>query len=360
MIYTMIDYKFIQTSNNDFQRKLQERVNDYFARNEIVRKADKSMFWKTFFAFGFYALVYVVILFGSISNLGVYFFLWVLLGLGHTFIGICVMHDKVHGAYTNNKFVSFLLEIPILLIGVDSKIWSIEHNIIHHNYTNVNGIDPDINPRFFFRFSKDQPKRWFHRFQHVYATFLYGLLTIEWITLKDFNTVRKFYSLGFLKTGWEAAFLTLQILIKKLVFFAVFLIIPLLVLPFPNYLILLMFLTMVVVSGIVMTIIFQLAHVVPNVEFADVDRDKQVNWHLHQMRTTSNFAMNNKVLTFFLGGLNFQIEHHLFPDVCHVHYQSLSKIVQNTAREFDYPYHSNSTFLVAIRKHYSLLKELGK
>jgi linoleoyl-CoA desaturase len=109
-----------------------------------------------------------------------------------------------------------------------------------------------------------------------------------------------------------------------------------------------------------MTIIFQLAHVVPNVEFADVDRDEQVNWHLHQMRTTSNFAMNNKVLTFFLGGLNFQIEHHLFPDVCHVHYQSLSKIVQYTARECDYPYHSNSTFLVAIRKHYSLLKELGK
>ena len=356
----MIDYKFLQTSDNDFQRKLQERVNDYFARNEIVRKADISMLWKTFFAVGFYALVYVVILFGSISNLGVYFLLWVLLGLGHTFIGICVMHDKVHGAYTKNKFASFLLEIPILLIGVESKIWSIEHNIIHHNYTNVNGIDQDINPRFFFRFSKDQPKRSFHRFQHVYATFLYGLLIIEWITWKDFVKVRKYYCMGFLTTVLETVLLTLQILIKKLVFFAVFLIIPLMVLPLPNYLIVLMFLTMVFVSGVTMTIIFQLAHVVPNVEFGDVDRDEQVNWHLHQMRTTSNFAMNNKVITFFLGGLNFQIEHHLFPDVCHVHYQSLSEIVQYTARECDYPYHSNSTFFIAIRNHYTMLKELGR
>jgi linoleoyl-CoA desaturase len=356
----MFDYKFIQTSDNDFQRKLQERVNDYFAKNKIVRKADKSMIWKTFFSMGFYVLVYVVILFGSISNIGVHFFFWGLLGLGQTFIGMCVMHDKVHGAYTKNKFASFLLEIPILLIGVESKIWCIEHNIIHHNYTNVNGIDQDINPRFFFRFSKDQPKRWFHRFQHIYATFLYGLMVIEWITWKDFLKVRKYYSMGLLKTGWETVWLTLQILVKKLVFFTVFLVIPLLVLPLPNYLIVIMFLTMVVVSGVTMTIIFQLAHVVPNVEFADVDRGEQVNWHLHQLRTTSNFAMNNKVITFFLGGLNFQIEHHLFPDVCHVHYQSLSKIVQHTAKECEYPYHFNDTFFNAVLNHYSMLKELGK
>lgn len=356
----MIDYRFIQTTDNVFQRKLQDRVNDYFAKNGLVRKADPLMIWKTVFAFAFYVFIYTLILSGTTSDLGILFFLWASLGLGQTFIGMCVMHDKVHGAYTRNKLASILLEIPIILIGVESKIWAIEHNIIHHNYTNVNGIDQDINPRFFFRFSKDQPKYWFHRFQHIYATFLYGSLIIEWITVKDFIKAIKYYRMGFLKTKKETAILMFQILVKKLFFFMVFLVIPLLILPFPAYQIVLMFVTMVVVSGIVMTIVFQLAHVVDNVEFSDINRKETGDWYMHQMCTTANFSMNNKVIAYFLGGLNFQIEHHLFPDVCHVHYPSLSQIVQLTAKEFDYPYHSNSTILEALRKHYGLLKELGK
>ena len=356
----MIDYKFIKTTETEFQRKLQRSVNDYFVKNGIDRKANPSMLRKTVFAFTFYALVYFLLLSGTIDNLWILYVLWAMLGLGQTFIGMCVMHDKVHGAYTKSNMMDFLLEIPILLIGVESRIWAIEHNIIHHNYTNVSGIDQDIHPRYFFRFSKDQPKRWFHRFQHLYATFLYGLLIIEWITVKDFVKVRKYYRLGFLKTGREVIFLTLQIILKKLVFFAVFLFIPMGIMPFPAYLVVLMFLTMVVVSGVTMTVVFQLAHVVPNVEFTDVKHPQSVDWYEHQMRTTANFAMNNKVITYFLGGLNFQIEHHLFPDICHVHYPAISPIVQVVAKEFNYPYHSNTTILEAINKHYKLLMDMGK
>lgn len=356
----MIDYKFTRTTETDFQRTLKKYVNEYFIENGIDKKANHTMVFKTFVAFSFYSIVYSVIVSGVITNIWCLFTLWAMLGLGQSFLGMSVMHDKVHGAYTKNKTLSLLLEIPITLIGLESKIWAIEHNIIHHTYTNVNGIDQDIHPRYLFRFSKHQPKRWFHRFQHVYASFLYGLLTIEWVTYKDYVKVFKYYRLRFIKTSWEATILAFQILIKKMIFFLVFLIIPLWVMPYPAYLIAWMFLTMAVVSGITMTIVFQLAHVVDNVDFTDSNNKEHVNWYEHQMRTTANFAMNNKVITYFLGGLNFQIEHHLFPDICHTHYPAISKIVQSTAKEYSYPYHVNATITKAISNHYGLLRTLGK
>ncbi len=356
----MIDFKFTQTTETEFKRTLKKSVNEYFAKNGIDKKANHLMISKTLIAFSFYSIVYFFILSGIISNLWFLFTLWAMLGLGQSFVGMSVMHDKVHGAYTKNKTLSLLLEIPITLIGLESRIWAIEHNIIHHTFTNVNGIDQDIHPRYLFRFSMHQPKRWFHRFQHLYASFLYGLLTIEWVTYKDFVKVLKYYQLGFIKTSWEATLQAFLILIKKMIFFVVFLLIPLWIMPYPAYLITLMFLTMVVVSGISMTIVFQLAHVVDNVDFADSKEQEPIDWYLHQMSTTANFATNNKVITYFLGGLNFQIEHHLFPDICHVHYPAISKIVESTAKEYSYPYIVNETFMDAINKHFRLLKNLGK
>lgn len=356
-----IDYKFSKLDNSEFVKILHSRVNDYFSMNAISRKANTSMIAKTVIVFGFYLVVYLIILFTGIQSVAILFVLWGLLGLGQTLVGLCIMHDKVHKAYLNNKFINILLEIPIIAIGVESDIWKIEHNYMHHNYTNIDGLDQDIHPRFIFRFSRHQPKKWFHRYQHIYAVFFYGFLIIEWITIKDFLKVFKYLKMGFIKSNAEAGRLALKILVKKSIFYVIFLIIPLQMLPFPAYIVVGMFLTMLVIAGIAMTIIFQTAHVVPHTEFVNnTEQSVKDNWHIHQLKTTSNFANENKFITYFFGGLNFQIEHHLFPGICHVHYPEVAKIVRATSQEFGIPYYTYRTFGEAVVNHFKMLKSLGK
>lgn len=353
--------KYSKSVNADFSVTLNKRVSTYFRENGISSEAGPSMVGKTVLLLGVYSLLYIAAISNHISSLSFLFVLWGLMGLVQSFIGMSIMHDTVHGAYTKNKIYQALLQIPIILIGVEPKIWHIEHNVLHHNYPNVEGIDQDINPRVLFRFTKHQPRHWHHRFQHVYATFLYGLLVIEWLTVKDFMKAFRFYRMGYIPTQIEAIYLAITIFIKKLIFFLVFLVIPLKVLSIDPFLIVGMFLTMLIVAGISLTIVFQLAHVVPECKTEkDGNALQNQSWHDHQMQTTANFAHDNKLLTYLIGGLNYQVEHHLFPTICHSHYPELSKIVKQTAAEFGNPYYYEETFIGAIRSHYKLLKNLGK
>ena len=122
-----------------------------------------------------------------------------------------------------------------------------------------------------------------------------------------------------------------------------------------------MLLIKLVVAGFVMTIVFQTAHVVPNCEFVYPSSEEiRTSWHRHQLNTTANFAQKNKIVTYLLGGLNFQIEHHLFPSICHVYYPEISKILKETAVEFNLPYHENNSIWSTIALHYSMLKKLGR
>lgn len=301
-----------------------------------------------------------MILSGMIESAAGIFFFWGLLGLGQSFLGMCVMHDAVHGAFTKRRMIRFLLGIPITAIGVEEKIWRIEHNILHHTYPNVDGIDQDIHPRFVFRFTKDQPRKWFHAYQHIYACFFYCFLIIEWLTIKDFLKVLRFYKLRFFKTKKEAARVVIVVLFKKFLFYVLFLLIPLYILPFATAQIVMMFFTMLAVAGLVMTVVFQLAHVAGNC--GSVARNESLsekNWHVYQLETTCNFAHNNRLLSYLIGGLNYQIEHHLFPQICHSHYPDIAKIVRQTAQDFGFPYHYEAAFLSAVMNHFRHLKAMG-
>ncbi len=352
---------YSKSVDQEFSKTLNSRVKSYFKDRGIDPKAEQTMVVKSLVLFGMYLAIYLLILFGGISNLPILFFLWALLGLGQSFIGMSIMHDTVHGAYTNNRLVTILLQVPIIAVGVEPIIWNIEHNVLHHTYPNVEGIDQDIHPRFVFRFSQHQPLKWYHSYQHIYATFIYGLLIIEWITVKDFMKVIKYHRMRFFKSYQQSSSVALIILVKKLLFYGVFLVIPIYLLPFSPILIVAMFLTMLVVAGISMTIVFQLAHVVATSHFEDNSSNLATkNWHVHQLETTCDFAHQNNLLSYLIGGLNFQIEHHLFPHICHVHYPAIAEIVQQTAAEFGVTYHYKRTFWGAIKAHYGHLRKLGK
>ena len=356
----MIRYKFSKEVNQEFSKTLRVRVSGYFKRNNISRKANTLMVNKVIFASLVYFAIYGLMMFANISSLPLMFLLYMLLGLGQTFIGTSVMHDVLHGSFSKNKWVNALMHIPIVAIGVEPTVWRIQHNVLHHTYTNIDDADEDIASRYVLRMTENQPRKWFHSFQHYYVTFFYSLLTIIWVTVKDFIKLKGYAQAGLVTTK-EAFFAVLKVLGTRIVYYGMFLVAPAYFLDYTFVQVFLMFISMLLVSGLLLSIIFQMAHVVQ--DCVAIQQDEELikeNWYVHQLMTTSNFAIHNKYITYFIGGLNYQVEHHLFPDVCHVHYPELSKIVKETAEEYGIPYHCQSTFGLALASHYKHLKDLGQ
>jgi linoleoyl-CoA desaturase len=337
-------------------------VNDYFQTNELNQNANGEMITKTVLMLLFYIAPLGVILFAGLSNLYVLFGLWMIMGVGKSLIGMSVMHDNLHGSYTKKKWVSeFVGALSTWSIGIDPAIWKIQHNVLHHTYTNIDHADEDIESRYIFRFTPNQPRRWFHRFQHLYAPVFYSLLTFIWIIAKDFIKLFNYKSKGLIKPGHNFTKHVMTIVARKVFYVAVFLVAPTFMLPYSFGIVFLMFLSMHLVAGLILSLVFQPAHVVPTSSFTETEEVMiEENWQVHQLLTTSNFGMNSRLLSWLIGGLNFQVEHHLFPNICHVHYPKLAKIVQKTAAEFNIPYYAQKSFGAAVMNHFIMLRDLGR
>lgn len=277
-------------------------------------------------------------------------------------IGMGVMHDAIHGSYSKHKKVNTLLGYTFNLIGANSSVWKIQHNVLHHTYTNIDHADDDLNAPFFLRFSPHAKHYWLHRFQHIYIWFFYGISTISWVTTKDFVRLKRYRNMGFLAKKGEFNKILAAMIGWKLLYYSYALIIPMIMLPMSWWIVLLGFVGMHFVTGLLVSIVFQVAHIMPQNEFPLPDKDGNMenNWYRHQFETTVNFSPNSNILFWFIGGLNHQIEHHVLPDVCHIHYKKLTPIVMETAKEFDMPYHVKSSFIRAIRDHVQMLRNLGK
>lgn len=357
----MIRYKFSSQLDKEFSQTLITRVNAYFSDNQLDKNGNAHMAIKSVAAISLYLIPFAIVLTAGITNLPILFALWMTMGLGKAFIGTSVMHDALHGSYSNKKYVNTLMGISAFIVGVNPAMWKIQHNVLHHTYTNIEGGDEDIKPRFVMRFSPHQPRKWFHRYQFIYAGILYSITTFLWVVIKDFDKLITYKMDGIVKPGKEFYGHLSVIIVQKILYFIVFLGLPIVLLPFSGWLVFLMFLSMHMISGFVLTTVFQLAHVVPTSEFVMQDEENiEQNRLVHQLLTTSNFAMSNRALSWFIGGLNFQIEHHLFPNICHVHYHKIARIVQQTTKEFELPYYAQKSFLGAIKNHFSMLRTLGR
>lgn len=357
----MIRYKFSKDLNKEFSAELKKRVTAYFKDNGINRSGNPEMTGKALFAFTVYITSYLVMLLGGFTSIPLLFLLWTLVSMGYVFLGTSVMHDALHGTYSKRRSVNNLMGATAMLIGIDSSIWKIQHNVFHHTYTNIEHADEDINPRYFLRFSPNQPRRWFHHYQHIYAVFFYGVTTLMWATIKDFVKVYDYRKREVIKKGREFRVQLGGMIIRKVLYHIVFLVLPIIFLDVSPWIVVLMFIYMHFVTGVLLSLIFQTAHVMPSSEFLMQDEPKvEQNWQVHQISTTSNYAMKNKLFAWLFGGLNFQVEHHLFPDICHIHYPHISKLVKQTATEYDLPYHAEKSFGSAIVNHFRLLRKLGR
>jgi len=345
----------------DFHKVLRKRVNKYFKDNNISKYANAGMVFKTVFMVSLYLVPFALMLTVFKANVEMMFLMWVLMSFGMSGIGLSVMHDANHGAYSKNQTVNQLLGYLLILAGGSDLNWRIQHNVLHHTYTNIENYDEDIDTQV-FRMSPTQKRKKLHRFQAYYATFFYALMTFYWVVSKDIEGVIRYNKKDLLKgQGTNVKRAIIVVILQKILYLSIFLVLPLMVLEISPGLIILGWLIKHFITGIVLAYVFQPAHVIEETEFYVPDENLSIesNWAIHQLRTTSNFAQKNKLLTWYVGGLNYQVEHHLFPNVCHVHYNAISKIVKETAEEYGVPYHSHPTFYAALKSHFTTLHKFG-
>ncbi|MFN6075968.1 MAG: fatty acid desaturase family protein [Fluviicola sp.] len=342
----------------DFMKSLHANVNSYFSMNKIDKSGNAKLYTKSVILIASYIAIYVSMLF-----IGLPFWAALILagalGFLQALVGFNIMHDACHDAYSSNKNLNYLFGLSMNALGSDAFMWKQKHNIVHHTFTNIDGGDDDIAKSPFLRMAPSQPRKGFHKFQHIYVTFLYAISTLLWIVLKDWLHYFKIAKYN-VEVGKMSIRDHLVFWITKSLYFAMYAFLPIYIYGVGKGI--LLFVMMHAILGIVMSFVFQLAHVVENVEFDHTHGEHtEINteWAVHQINTTSDFATDNKVVSWFLGGLNYQTIHHLFPRVSHIHYPEIQKIVKKTCEDYGVNYRYYQTMGKALASHFRHMKNLG-
>ena len=353
---------FSKNDDAKFFRTLNKRVNDYFKEKNIKRTGNWKLHLKTIIMFTLFLAPYFFLI-----SLEMPFWLYLLLsitiGVGMAGVGMNVMHDGNHGSYSTKSWVNKFMGGSIYILAGNVYNWQVQHNVLHHTYTNIPGHDEDLDAGRIIRFTKEAKWYKFHKFQHYYSVFLYGLLTFNWALTTDFKQMsgylKRNLSYGKLKSP---KILWTTLVITKIIYFSIWIVIPM-VMGIVWWKVLIGFFAMHYTAGLILSIIFQLAHVVeettnpvPSAETGEIEN----TWAIHQLFTTTNFAPKNWIVNWYTGGLNHQIEHHIFPNISHIHYGKIAEIVKQTAKECNLPYYEYRTMRSAIIAHFKHLKELGQ
>lgn len=347
-------------SESPFFTALKAKVDHYFSTRNIDPVGNRSLFFKGAIVVSSALALYVTLVFFTPVTWAAVL-LCALFGLNMAAIGFNIMHEGGHQSFSKYRWLNNISVYSLNILGGNSYFWKIKHNINHHTYTNIEGMDSDIDVKPFMRLHESQPRYWFHRFQHVYFVVLYGVSYIAWIFYDDF----KKYISGKISPNSEVKKIGLSehfiFWATKLFYIGLYLVIPIIMVGWVQALV--GYLIITFVCGLAISIVFQLAHVVEGTKFSVVEHDQanriEQEWAVHQITTTANFAPHNKVISWLLGGLNFQIEHHLFPRISHVHYPVISKLVKETCEEYNVKYMEYSTMLKAIHSHLFHIRRLG-
>jgi linoleoyl-CoA desaturase len=342
-----------------FQAELKRRVDDYFDTTGLSRRDHPHLYLKTALIFGWFGTSYGLLVFVA-TNLWAGIGLALSLGLSMAAIGFNIQHDGNHGAYSGSKLINRIMALTLDLLGGSSYVWSWKHNVIHHSYPNISGADDDIDFAPIARLSPDQAQRPWHRFQHLYMWCLFGLLPLKWVFVDDYKAlaIAKISAHRFPRpTNWNL----LLLIAGKLFFYGWAIVLPLFF--HPIGVVLVFFLLAQFTLGVTLGTVFQLAHCVEDAEFPrpipGTDRMTS-EWAVHQVETAVDFARGSVSLSWFLGGLNFQIEHHLFPQICHLHYPALSRIVEATCVDLGVRYAAHDSMGRAIVSHFRWLYLMGR
>ena len=352
--------KLVKFAKSDgFMQTLRQRVDAYFVDTKKSKRDQPGMYVKTAVILTWLVLSYVGLVFWA-STWPAALMLSVSLGVAAAAVGFNIQHDGGHGGYSNSPLINQAMAFTLDVLGGSSYIWKRTHNIVHHSYTNVTGLDGDIDLGILGRLSPHQPRFGYHRFQHLYLWFLYGFLSFKWQFRDDMMALIR-GRVGDTRVpfprGWDLAILVAGKAAFVSLAFGVTLYLH------PWYYVALWFFVTSFTLGVLLSVVFQLAHCVEHADFPmpDADSMKIENaWAAHQVETTVDFARDSWLATWFTGGLNFQIEHHLFPQICHIHYPAIARIVEETSAEFGVTYHAHPTTWSAVKSHYRWLRQMGQ
>jgi linoleoyl-CoA desaturase len=346
--------------NPVFYNDLKSSVEVYFINNNIQKTGDWRLYLKAAILIPSAIFIYIFLLGSQYPGwLGVS--LSALLGFIFASIGFNVMHDACHGSYSSKKWVNNVLGLTLNALGGNAFIWKFKHNIVHHTYTNVDGIDDDIAKSPVIRQCSTQKWVPAHRYQYIYVVLVYAISSVAWVLMMDFT---KYFSQKIFNTPLQKMSTQEHVIFwfSKVMYMLFYIAVPVYFVGWGPWAI--GFAAMHVTMGLVLALVFQLAHVVEHTEFEVVGAmaSKQIDneWAIHQVKTTANFAPKDKIISWFVGGLNYQVEHHLFPRVSHIHYPAISKIVHDTCKRHNLPYNEYSTMTAAVASHFRMMKQLGK
>jgi linoleoyl-CoA desaturase len=351
--------RFRFQSPEPFHLELKRRVAAHFADIGISPRDDRRMYLKSAVILSWLAFSYGLLVFAPVA-----WWMTPFLALSIAFamagIGFSVQHDANHGGYSDKRPVNWLLGVTLDLIGASSFVWRHKHNILHHTYTNITGMDGDIDFQPLLRLAPNQVWHPAHRFQHLYAWALYAIMPFYWQYWSDYQVMLNGHVQGVTVLKPNRRELAV-FFIGKAAFYGWALVLPLAL--HPTWAVLTLYAFTTVMLGLILTTVFQLAHCLDQAKSMSTksfDPNSRLAWAEHQVLTTVNFAPKNKLITWYLGGLNYQIEHHLFPKVCHVHYPEISQIVRQACKENEITYNSYEHMTRAVVDHVRNLRALGR
>lgn len=347
------------TAPQSFHAELKKRISSYFEEVGKSQTGDYPIFMKAVILMVGFLAVYIHLVFFT-PNVFWQILESILLGGLVAAIGFNVMHDGAHGSFSKYKWINSFAAFSLNILGGNSFMWNMKHNIIHHAFTNVDGVDDDIDIQPWMRMSATQKKYRLHKYQHIYFWFLYSLLYIFWIFVLDYQ---KYFKSRIGNMPLKKMSLSDHLVFWGFKIFHLFLFVglPIYMVGFTSWLI--SFLIFTLVAGLVLSLVFQLAHTVEHTAFPmpDTHTNKlEDEWAVHQIKTTANFATHNKLVSWLVGGLNFQIEHHLFPKISHVHYPAISKIIRQACQEYGIAYIEYPRVRYAVASHVAFLKQMGR
>ena len=350
--------KFSSVAGSSFHAELKRRTQEYFATTGTSTTGSYKLLFKGIVLFTAFVGLYVHLVFYTpVTWLAI--LECMVLGGVIAAIGFNVMHDGAHGSFSKHRWVNYMAAFSLNILGGNSFMWNMKHNVIHHAYTNIDGVDDDIDIQPWLRMSTEQKKYPFHKYQHMYFWFLYSLLYILWIFVLDYQKYFK-RRIGPMPLKKMSAYDHLIFWTFKLVHYFLFIALPIIMVGWVSWLV--GFLVCTLVAGFVISIVFQLAHTVEHTEFPTAGDNSRMpdEWAIHQIKTTANFATHNKLISWLIGGLNFQIEHHLFPKISHVHYPALSRIIRQVCAEYGIDYIEYPRMRHAVVSHVSFLRRMGQ
>lgn len=350
--------KFQKDEGSLFYKELNERIDSYFLENGIKRTGNSRMYFKIGLYFTLDILFYYLMI-TSETLVGFYLF-YLLMGLSILLTAFNISHDAAHGVAVKSKFWNkFLFQVSFNLQGNNAYVWGKNHRESHHLYTNIEGSDIDVLNNPIFRMTVSQPIKWFHRYQWLYAPFLYLLYSLNWFFLRETLMIFN-YSSRTIKISIppnEAV----KLILFKLIYIGYMIMLPIYLLPFGWPTVLLAFLLNHFMVSLIFVGVLGVSHCSDYVDHPQPNEDGKLNmsWPMLQMRTSVDYNADSRFFNWTLGGFNAHALHHLLPDISHVHYLKILPIFRELAKKHGIVY-MEMPYWQSLASHFRFLKGMGR